>query len=271
MRFALCNEMFEKRPMAEVCAVASRLGYHGLEIAPFTLAPSAPEVTPEQRRETRRMIEDHGLETVGLHWLFAGPQGLHVTTVEQPVWQRTRDYLAALLDLCADLGGRVLVLGSPKQRNILENQTKPGAWQRAADMLCSVLDQAAALGLTIAFEPLSPAETNFINTVDEGMKMVREIDHPNFKIHLDVKAMSSESKPVPALIRSVKASDIGHFHVNDPNLYGPGMGAVDYAPIAEAVREVGYDRWLSVEVFKYDPDPETIARRSIDYLRRFWS
>jgi sugar phosphate isomerase/epimerase len=68
----------------------------------------------------------------------------------------------------------------------------------------------------------------------------------------------------------VTNEDIGHFHVNDANLYGPGMGDVDYAPIAEAVRDVGYDRWLSVEVFKYDPDPETIAQKSIDYLRNLW-
>jgi sugar phosphate isomerase/epimerase len=68
----------------------------------------------------------------------------------------------------------------------------------------------------------------------------------------------------------VRAADIGHFHVNDPNLYGPGMGEVDYAPIAEAVKDVGYDKWLSVEVFKYDPDPETIARKSIEYLHKFW-
>jgi sugar phosphate isomerase/epimerase len=270
MRFALCNEMFEKRPMAEVCAIARSLGYAGLEIAPFTLAPSALEVTAAQRKETRKLIKEHGLETVGLHWLFAGPQGLHLTTTEQPVWQRTRDYLAALLDLCSDLGGKVLVLGSPKQRSVLPPQTKQGAWQQAVKLLSSVLDQAGELGLTICLEPLSPAETNFINTVDEGMKMVREIGHPNFKIHLDVKAMCSEHKPVPTIIRSVKARDIGHFHVNDSNLYGPGMGKVDYAPIAEAVREIGYDRWLSVEVFKYDPDPETIARKSIEYLRRFW-
>jgi len=276
MRFALCNEMFEARPMAEVAAVASRLGYHGLELAPFTLAPSATEVTKRQRKETRKVIADHGLETVGLHWLFARPVGakdlppLHMTTPDQATWQRTRDYLAALLDLCSDLGGKVLVLGSPKQRNVMEGQTKEGAWRRAIDLLSSVLDRAGELNLTICFEPLSPAETNFINTVEEGMKMVREIGHPNFKIHLDVKAMSSESRPVPAVIRAVKVGDIGHFHVNDPNLYGPGMGEVDYAPIAQAVRDIGYDKWLSVEVFKYDPDPETIAGKSIDYLRRFW-
>ena len=316
MKFALCNEMFESRPMAEVCSVVSRLGCHGIEIAPFTLAPSATEVTRRQRKETRKIIADHGLETVGLHWLFARPAGaknlppLHMTTPDQATWQRTRDYLAALLDLCSDLGGKVLVLGSPKQRSIPEDNLKSqisdlrlyeDAWRRAVDLLSSVLDRAGDLGLTICLEPLSPAETNFINTVEEGMKMVREIDHPNFRIHLDVKAMSSEpvvgsqrsvggkeegaganrlpatdcrlpnpGHAVAGVIRSVRVEDIGHFHVNDPNLYGPGMGEVDYAPIAQAVRDIGYDKWLSVEVFKYDPDPETIAKNSIDYLRRFW-
>lgn len=305
MKFALCNEMFERRPMAEVCAAARKLGYHGIEIAPFTLASSANEVTALQRKQVRRTIAEAGLETVGLHWLFAGPTGLHMTTTDKQVWGRTRDYLSCLLDLCSDLGGKVLVLGSPKQRSIIEGQTRDGAWQRAVDLLSSVMDQAAELGQTICLEPLSPAETNFINTVAEGMKMVRQINHPNLKIHLDVKAMCSESPSIRSLplrgkgarragvpsgaegpgsetimrgngssvsdvIRSVRASDIGHFHVNDANLYGPGMGEVDYAPIAEAVKEVGWDKWLSVEVFKYDPDPETIARKSIEYLRKFW-
>lgn len=277
MKFALCNEMFESRPMAQVCSIARKLGYHGIEIAPFTLAASAEEVTLEARKEVRRIIEDHGLETVGLHWLFARPslppqkqEGLHLTTKDNQVLGRTRDYLSCLLDLCSGLGGKVLVLGSPKQRSIVEGQTPKGAWQRAVELLSSVLDKAGKLDLMICLEPLSPVETNFINTVAEGMKMVRQIDHPNLKIHLDVKAMSSESTPVPEIIRSVRAEDIGHFHVNDPNLYGPGMGEVDYGPIAEAINEVGYDKWLSVEVFKYDPDPETIARTSIETLRRFW-
>jgi sugar phosphate isomerase/epimerase len=271
MKFALCNEMFEAAPLAEVCSTIRKLGYHGIEIAPFTLAPSAEEITAEQRKETRRIIKDAGLQTVGLHWLFAGPTGLHMTTNDNQVWGRTRDYLSCLLDLCSDLGGRVLVLGSPKQRSIIEGQTKDGAWQRAVELLSSVLDKAGRLGLTVCIEPLSPVETNFINTVDDGMKMVRQINHPAFKIHLDVKAMCSEATPVPEIIRSVNVDDIGHFHVNDPNLYGPGMGDVDYAPIAEAVKDIGWDKWLSIEVFKYDPDPETIARKSIEYLHKFWS
>ena len=256
--------------MAEVCSTVKRLGYDGLEIAPFTLAESADKVSAEQRKEVRRIVEDNGLEVVGLHWLFAGPDGLHMTTTDDAMWGRTRDYLSCLIDLCADLGGKVMVLGSPKQRSLVEGQTREGARQRAVDMLAGVMDQASQAGATICLEPLSPVETDFINTVAEGMEIVRQIDHPNLRIHLDVKAMCSEGEPVPDIIRSVKAEDVGHFHVNDANLYGPGMGQVDYAPIAEAINEIGWDKWLSVEVFKYDPDPETIAKKSIEYLRKFW-
>jgi sugar phosphate isomerase/epimerase len=270
MKFSLCNEMFESVSMPDICSAASRLGYHGIEIAPFTLAPAANEITPGQRKEVRRAIEDHGLETVGLHWLFAGPAGLHMTTTDDKTWVRTRDYLSCLLDLCSDLGGKVLVLGSPKQRSLVEGQTQDGARQRAVDLLGSAMDQAGQLGLTICLEPLSPVETDFINTVADGMDLVRQVNHPSLKIHLDVKAMCSEPSPVPDVIRSVCAEDIGHFHVNDANLYGPGMGDIDYGPIAEAVSDIGWDKWLSVEVFKYDPDPETNARKSIEYLRKYW-
>ncbi len=79
MKFALCNEMFEDMSMAQVCSILSRMGYHGIEIAPFTLGSSAENISSELRKETRQIISDNGLETVGLHWLFAGPEGLHIT------------------------------------------------------------------------------------------------------------------------------------------------------------------------------------------------
>ncbi len=270
MKFALCNEMFENRPMTEICSIARRLGYHGIEIAPFTISSSAKDISPSRRNEIRKIIEDHGLETVGLHWLFAGPEGLHITTADDKIWRKSKDYMNVLIDLCHDLGGKVMVIGSPKQRSVPAGQSLEGAWQRAGDLFSTVLDKAGKSDVTLCIEPLAPAETDFINTVSEGMEMVRQIDHPNFKIHLDVKAMSSEPVPVAEVIRSVRSEDIGHFHVNDPYLYGHGMVNVDYGRIAEAVKDIGWDKWLSVEVFRYDPDPETIARKSIEYLKSFW-
>ena len=270
MKFALCNEMFQNRSMEEVCAIASRLGYHGLELAPFTLAARADAISADQRRQIRQTVREHGLEVVGLHWLLAGTTGLHMTTADKDVRRKTCEYFGVLMELCRELGGEVLVIGSPQQRNAAEGQTPAEAWRNAVDLFGSQLGRAENLGVILCLEPLAPVETNFINTVGEGLRMVREINHPRFKIHLDVKAMCSEKTPVPEIIRSVKIDEIGHVHVNDENLYGPGMGKTDYVPIAAALHEIGWNRWLSVEVFKYDPDPETIAEKSIEYLRSFW-
>jgi len=270
LKFALCNEMFEKSTIAEVCGIISKLGYQGVEIAPYTLAGTANAVTPAQRAEVRQAVKDNGLETVGLHWLLARTTGLHMTTPDDLIYRRTKEYFNVLIELCHDLGGKVMVIGSPKQRSLVPGQTYEGAWKRAVELFSGACDKARAAGVTLCMEPLAKTETDFINTVAEGLKMMREINHPNFKVHLDVKAMAAEGKPsVPDIIRSVKAEEIGHFHVNDANLYGPGMGDVDYGPIAAAVREIGWKKWLSVEVFKYDPDPTTIARKSIEYLKRF--
>jgi len=270
LRFALCNEMFEKSTMAEVCSIISKLGYQGIEIAPYTLAATADAVTAAQRAQIRQVIKDNGLEAVGLHWLLAKTTGFHMTTPDNAVYRRTKDYFNVLIQLCHDLGGKVMVIGSPKQRSLVDGQTYAGAWKRAVEMFGGACDKARDAGVTLCIEPLGKTETDFVNTVAEGLKMMREINHPNFKVHLDVKAMAAEGQPsIPEIIRSVKAKEIGHFHVNDANLYGPGMGDVDYGPIADAVREIGWKRWLSVEVFKYDPDPTTIARRSIEYLKRY--
>ncbi|MCP4712099.1 MAG: sugar phosphate isomerase/epimerase [Planctomycetes bacterium] len=270
MKFALCNEMFQDQPIPQICNTARRLGYHGIEIAPFTLAPHAQDISLEQRKIVRQAIEDQGLETVGLHWLFAGSEGLHITTPNDAIWRQSRDYLKILLDLCSDLGGKVLIIGSPKQRSLIDGQTQTGAFSQIARLIESALDQAQQQSLTLCIEPLASHETDFINTVTQGMRLVRQIDHPYFKIHLDAKAMFAEGGPVQDTIRSVRAEDVGHFHVNDPNLYGPGMGEMDYQPIVQAINDIGYNQWLSVEVFKFDPDPETIARQSIDFLRTFW-
>jgi sugar phosphate isomerase/epimerase len=124
--------------------------------------------------------------------------------------------------------------------------------------------------VTLCIESLSAAETDFINTVDDALRMAREMESPNFKVILDVKAMSSEGQDLPSIIRGAKGM-VGHFHANDANRRGPGFGGTDFGPIAQALKDIGYDGYVSVEVFDFSPDPETIASRSIEYLRRSFS
>jgi sugar phosphate isomerase/epimerase len=267
MKFAFCNEMFGDRPFADAFRAARDLGYTGIEIAPFTLAKDAYLVTPEQRESVKQLIADLGMEVVGLHWLLAKTEGYYLTTPDAEVRRRTGDYLAELTKLCADLGGNLMVLGSPVQRNLLPGVTHEQAMELAADTIRRAVPVMEERGITLALEPLGPKEGNFLNTAALGIELAQMIDSPNVKLHLDIKAMSTEAIPIPDVIRQ-SAPWVAHFHANDPNLLGPGMGEVDCAPIFAALREIGYNGWVSVEVFDYAPGPERILEESMACMRR---
>lgn len=267
MKYAFCNEMFGDRPLREALNAALTLGYTGVEFAPFTLAPRADYVSSAQRRDIRNLVTDFGLETVGLHWLLAKTEGFYLTSPEVAVRQRTAEYLAVLTHLCADLGGTILVLGSPQQRNLLPGVSHDQAMKHAAEVIRLVEPVLRERQVVLALEPLGPGEGNFLNTAASGIALARMVDSPQVRLHLDVKAMSTEEKPVPDIIRE-SADWMAHFHANDPNLLGPGMGEVEFQPIFDALKEVGYSGWVSVEVFDYRPGPEQILRESMACMKR---
>lgn len=267
MKFGICNELFEGWAWEKVCDFARHAGYQGIEVAPFTLAERAEAIDPARRREVRQAAESRGLRIVGLHWLLVKPPGMYITHTDPAVRKQTADYFVQLVFLCADLGGRVMVIGSPKQRNRLPGVSIAQAYDYAVEVLSPAADAAGRHGVTLAIEPLSGKETDFLMCAADGVELVQRINHPNFRLHLDVKAMSAEYKPIPQIIRE-SAKYLAHFHVNDPNLLGPGMGEVQYEPIIAALREIGYDGWLSVEAFDFKAGAERIARESAEYLRR---
>lgn len=266
MRYAICNETFADWDHARVCRFVAALGYGGLEIAPFTLASRITEVSTERRRELRQQADDAGIQLIGLHWLLAKTTGLQLTSPDEAVRRATADYLVELAGACADLGGDILVFGSPAQRRVPPGATR----EQAADLAVDTLRRAAAAigdrGVKVCLEPLSPPEADFLNTAAETVELIRRLDHPCFRLHLDVKAMASEEASAPELIRRHR-DVLYHFHANDPNLRGPGFGATDFVPIFQALADIDYRGWVSVEVFDYSPDAETIARDSLRYMR----
>ena len=266
MRFAICNETFQDWPFEKAFAFARDLGYTGIEIAPFTMAISAYDISSQRRDEVRCQAEEAGLEVVGLHWLLAKTTGYYLTSPDDAVRVATSDYLRELARLCRDLGGRVMVLGSPLQRNLLPGISHERGMELAADCIRRALPALEECSVTLAVEPLGPAEGNFLNTADLGMQLCEMVGSPHCRLHLDVKAMSTESKPIPQIINEC-APLVEHFHANDPNRRGPGMGEVDFHPIFQALAEIDYRGWVSVEVFDYEPGPERLARESIEYMQ----
>jgi sugar phosphate isomerase/epimerase len=267
MRFAICNETFQDWPFEKAFAFARECGYEGIEFAPFTMNKDALQINADERSRVRHQAEEAGLKVVGLHWLLAFTEGYYLTSPEASVRDRTSDYLGELARFCRDLGGNILVLGSPMQRNLLPGVSDEQAMQYAADVIRNAVSEFEAQDVVLAVEPLGPEEGDFLLTAKAGIQLIDMVDSPRCRLHLDVKAMSSEDKPIPDIIRD-SATQMVHFHANDANRRGPGMGEIDFVPILEVLDEVKYDGWVSVEVFDYEPGVETLARDSIQYLQR---
>ena len=270
MKFAFCNEMFRDVPLRQVFRTAAEIGYDGVEIAPFTVARSVTEVGPDARKAIRDDAAESGIEITGLHWLLLSPEGLYLNHPDDGIRRRTRLYLRDLIRFCGDIGGRVMVAGSPKQRNVLPDQTYEATWDRTRQAYLDCLPAAEENGVTICLEPLDGAQTNFINTPAEAARMVREIDHPNFRLIIDVRATLCQGLDVATEIHAHR-DVMAYVHFNNADGDGPGFGDTDFAPILRALRETGYDGYGSVEVFDYSYGPDNIARKSLETLKAAWA
>lgn len=267
MKFSICNELYFDRSFEAACQSAAELGYQGIEIAPFTLGESVFEITSQVRRETARTAAKYGLQIVGLHWLLAKTNGLQLISGTTDVRRRTLEYLTALVELCRDLGGQIMVLGSPQQRNLDSATTAQQGFSRARDLFQQLVPVLEAQNIVLAVEPLGPEETSFLTTAESTIRLIRDIGSEHVGLILDVKAMSTELISIPQIIEQSQGC-LKHFHANDPNRQGPGMGAVDFVPILKSLKQIGYTGWVSVEVFDYSPGIDRIASQSIRTLQQ---
>jgi len=268
MRVSLCNEVIAELPFARQCELAASLGYDGLELAPCTLSDDPTTLTAGEITALRRAAHDAGIAITGLHYLLRAPAGLSITSADATVRQRTIEVMRRMCDLCAELGGTILVHGSPDQRVLAPGDEADGA-RRGAVCFAAVADAAAEAKVTYCIEPLARNQTAFINTVADAAEIVRQVGNPALRTMVDCSAAGqTEAAPVDALIRQwVPTGLIGHVHFNDPNRRGPGEGALAFGPILTALRESAYQGDASIEPFIYRPDGPTCAARGIGYIR----
>ena len=268
IKISICNELFQGWPIDKVFEYAAQLGYDGVEIAPYTLADSVTEITPKGRKAIRQAAEENGIEIVGLHWLLAKPEGLYINHPDEIIRIETQEYIEALIHFCADIGGKILVHGSPHQRTVQEGWDFQESWNFAKETFKVCLKTALKRNVLYCVEPLTYKITNFINTVAEGIQLVREIRHPNFKMVFDCRSASAQEKSVSeALLRALDSGYLRHIHANDASGRGPGFGETRFIPILKSLLKNGYRGYISVAVFDFNPDPRTVASRSIGYLR----
>lgn len=270
-RHAICNEVYDKWDFAQACALMRQAGYTGIEIAHFTLAPSPTDISSGQRREYRRIMADASLAFVGLHWLMVAPKGLHVTTPDEALRAKSWQHIRDLVDLCADLspdgaGDRLMIFGSPFQRNSTGGDTPAQATRRFVEGLRSVAPQARERGVTILVEALPKAQSDIVNTLAEAVAIVEEIGNPAIGTMFDTHNAADETDPHPAIVERY-FPHIRHVHVNEMDGKHCGRGDYDFGAIFEVLKRRGYAGWISLEAFDFSPGSEAIANESIQHLK----
>lgn len=275
LRHAICNEVYDKWDFAQACASIRKAGYTGIEIAHFTLAPSPLDISAASRREYRRIMAEADLQFVGLHWLMVAPKGLHVTTPDNALRVKSWQHIHDLVDLCADLspdsedpaarGDRLMIFGSPFQRNSTGGSTPAEATRRFVDGLAAVAPHAAARSVTILVESLPKAQSDIVNTVAEAAAIVKEINSPAIRTMFDTHNAADETEPHAQVVERY-FEQIRHVHVNEMDGRYCGTADYDFGAIFEVLKRRNYGGWVSLEVFDFQPGAEEIANASLRYL-----
>lgn len=268
MRISLCNEVIRELPLERQCEFARKVGYDGLEIAPFTLGEEPHLLSPARRAEIRSIAGAAGIAITSLHYLMLVPKGLSITSSDAGQRARTVDVMRRLCDLAADLGAEVLVHGSPAQRQLEPGREAEGR-RYGAECFAAVAEAAGKAGVTYCIEPLAAPDNQFVHTVEEAAAIVRAIGSPAVRTMVDCSAAGrAEVQAIPDLLRQwLPTGLIAHVHLNDPNRRGPGEGALAFAPILRALAEGGYQGMAAIEPFIYEPDGPACAARAIGYVR----
>ncbi len=268
MKISLCNEVIAELPFEKQCDLMKRLGYDGVEIAPVTLSDEPHLLPPARRKEIVKIAADAGLPITGLHYLMVAPKGLSITARDPDIRRKTFEVMRGLVQLAADLGAKILVHGSPAQR-VLEPGDEADSFKRGVEYFAAAGEAAHVAGVTYLLEPLARTHTAFVNTVDEAVNIVREIDNPGLRTMLDCSAAGlSEAKSVPEVLGEWLPSGlIAHIHFNDPNRRGPGEGEMEFGPIVDSLYAAKYQGIAAVEPFIYEPDGPTCAAKALGYMR----
>ena len=270
-RQSICSEVYKDWAFPDACKSIRAIGYDGIEIAPFTLAEDPAKISPDKRSEYRSVMEGEGLQFVGLHWLMVAPKGLHVTTPDKPLRDRSWKHIQNLIDLCADLAGDrqdngVLVFGSPQQRSTTGGASREVATRHFIDGVRSVAPHAEQRRVTLLIEPLPRAQCDVMLSLQEAAAAVQEIGSPAVQTMFDVHNAIDEAEPHSTVVNR-HFEVIRHVHVNELDGRHPGTGDYNFLPVLETLARRDYQGWVSLEVFDFSPGAEKIASDSLRYIK----
>lgn len=270
MKRAVCNELFGEISFEESCDLLASHGFHGVELAPFTLFDEDERIGQQAQERIKRALRNSGLEYAGIHWLLAKPDGLHITTPDSAKRKRAREHIVHLLDVSVELGGGKLILGSPKQRSA-EGIAPERALGYLAEELDIIGNHAQRCSSQFLLESLPSAHTDVLNTLEEVQELLTELDNPGISSMFDFHNCVDEKLEWAELIRRY-ASIIEHVHLNTwEGEYPEPEKSGEYAEAFRALSEIEYEGWISLEVFTVYPQPQILLHQTAAFIDRVTS
>lgn len=241
------------------CRKAKELGFDAVEVF-----PSAPDAV--DAGALRQLLGDHGLALAavgtGAGWVR---HRLHLTLPDAAMRARASSFIRSVIDLAGPLGAPAII-GSMQGRSG-DGVDHAAALRYLGEALEDLGAHAAQYGVPLIYEPLNRYETNLINTVETGVKLLGSLTTKNVVLLADLFHMNIEEVDIAAALRA-GGKHIGHVHFVDSNRRPAGNGHLDFAPIAAALRDIDYQGYASAEALPY-PDSDAAAAQTMRAFRQY--
>jgi len=244
MRFGVCTWTFGDMPLPQLAGRLAALGLDGVELfGDLSVDPG----------EARRVLADHGLVA-----LSVTPDDVDLAHPDAEVRGRALDYYLRLVDWAADLGAPLISChGAVGRVRALSDQQRE--WDLLVHGVLALSERARGVGLKVAMELLNRYESHLLNSTEQGLRFLSEVDRPGIGLLLDAYHMNIE-EPDPAAAVREAAEHLMLLHVADSNRQAVGRGHTDFAAIAAALGDIDYGGDVVFECVAPGPDPFTWDR-----------
>jgi sugar phosphate isomerase/epimerase len=265
MKIAISNIAWDMSEQDAIKRLMLERDVRGVEIAPTKVWNDPQAVSIADMRSYRHYWQDSGIDIVALQSLLFGHPEMTIFDGKEQREQTSR-YLRKMIDIAAELGAKVLVFGSPKNRSSSYTDSEEN-WRVAVDFFRDLGEYAHSKGVFFCIEP-NPRkyECTFVCDTNEALKLVKAVNSPGFRLHLDAAIMTLNEETIDRSIASGKEY-LCHFHISQPQLAPVGRGDVDHQAFARVLKELNYDRWTSVEMRAGAGASNTdTVRSTLDYV-----
>ena len=243
------------------CRKAAELGFDAVEL--FAPSPDAVNID-----SLKTLLEEHKLHVAAVG-TGAGMviHGLSLTDPNAEKRSAAKNFIRQMVGFGAAFGAPAII-GS-MQGKWGGDLSRDAALELLSEALNELGQEAESQNVPLIYEPLNRYETNLITRIADGMKLLESLSTKNVKLLADLFHMNIEEADLAEAIRAGKGH-IGHVHFVDSNRQAVGLGHIDFAPIADALKETGYEGYVSAEAFPL-PDSDTAAEKTIEAFKKYFT